>query len=79
VEVTVMDTTLRRVGDPHASLERLLVEEFLQTRGHTWRSLSGLERTEADTLLGSATLYATLRLAEIESRAHYLDEVRRLS
>lgn len=67
------------VEDPHAALERMLIDEFLGARGLTRHSASELPAAEATTLLRAASEYASLRLAEIESRAHYADEIHRPS
>ena len=57
---------------PSATLERVLLDEFLSARGHTWTSVRGLDPDEAAALLRGASEYASLRLAEIESRAEYI-------
>jgi len=63
--------------DPNAQLERALIEEFLALRGHTASSLEQLPAAEADALLKEACLYASGRLTEVESRAHYVHDVQR--
>ena len=65
--------------DPHAKLERILIDEFLESRGHTRESVNQLSAAEATKLLSTASEHASLRLAEIESRAHYVDEIHRSS
>jgi hypothetical protein len=66
------------VEDPHAALERMLIDEFLGARGLTRHSASELPAAEATRLLSAASEYASL-LAEIENRAHYVDEIHRPS
>jgi hypothetical protein len=61
--------------DPHGPLECALMDEFLSERGHTLQSVRGLPQPERRELLCGATSYATLRLAEIEARAHLFDEL----
>ena len=61
---------------PNAALERQLIAEFLAAHGHTLRSLTGLPAAEREQLLRDAAACATLRLAEIEARAHLIDEMR---
>jgi hypothetical protein len=63
--------------DPHGPLEYALIDEFLAERGHTWQSLGKLPPPERQELLRRAASYATLRLAEIESRAHFVDDLER--
>jgi hypothetical protein len=74
-----MERTTMSVEDPLAALERRLIDEFLALRGFTRGSIARLPASEAALLLGAACEYASLRLAEIESRAHYVDEMHRSS
>jgi hypothetical protein len=64
---------------PDAGLERVFIDEFLQARGHTPHSVLQLAEPERAALLRAAAEYASLRLAEIESRARYVDEIHRPS
>ena len=64
-----------RSADPHGPLERALIDEFLAERGHTLRSVDWLPLPERRELLFRAVSYATQRLAEIESRAHFVDDL----
>jgi hypothetical protein len=57
--------------DPHAALERQFIDEFLQSVGHTRRSVAELGTSGVSMLLRAASEYASLRLAEIECRARY--------
>jgi len=61
--------------DQTAPLERALIAEFLERRGVTLNSLSQLPEAEARALLREASSYASMRLAEVESRAHYVHEL----
>jgi hypothetical protein len=72
-----METYTKPVDDPLATLERLFIDEFLARRGYTPESIGRLPASEAAMLLSAACEYASLRLAEIESRAHYVDEMHR--
>jgi hypothetical protein len=67
------------IEDPHAALERRFIDEFLESAGHTRRSAGKLGTEEVSTLLRAASEYASLRLAEIECRARYADEIHRPS
>lgn len=64
-----------RSAGPHGALERALIDEFLAERGHTLRSVDWLPLPERRELLFRAMSYATQRLAEIESRAHFVDDL----
>jgi hypothetical protein len=66
-----------RQEDPRAQLERAFIEEYLRSRHQTLDSLKQLPADEADALLHEASLFASGRLAEVESRAHLFDELHR--
>jgi hypothetical protein len=57
----------------------MLIDEFLEARGLSRHSANELPAPEATTLLRAASEYASLRLADIESKAHYVDEIHRPS
>jgi hypothetical protein len=65
------------VGDPHSELERAFMAEFLQDRGHTLETVRMLPPGEAHALLQQASVYASCRLTEVESRAHFVDDMHR--
>lgn len=62
--------------DQTAELERALIAEFLEKRGHTLQTVRTLPEAEQHVLLREASLYASMRLSEVESRAHYVDDLR---
>ena len=64
------------LDDPHAALERALVHDFLLERGYTQETLRRLPLVEYERVLRVATAHASLKLAEVESRAHLLDELK---
>lgn len=61
--------------DQTAELELALISEFLDRRGHSLHSLSLLPDAERHALMREASLYASSRLSEVESRAHYVDDL----
>ena len=63
------------ITGPHTALERTLIEEYLASRGHTLRSIDDLPAGEREPMLRAATAAATLKLAEIEARAHLLERL----
>jgi hypothetical protein len=65
------------VGDPLSELERAFMAEFLQDRGHTLESVRMLPPARAHELLRQASIYASCRLTEVESRAHFVDDMHR--
>jgi hypothetical protein len=70
-----MEANAASIDDPLAALEITLIEEFLAQNGFTRDSLARLPPPEAARLLSAASEYASLRLAEIEARAHYVGEM----
>jgi hypothetical protein len=65
------------LGDPNGPLEQRLIDEYLESRGQTRRSVRELPEGEALPFLRAASDYASLRLAEIDARAHYADAIHR--
>jgi len=60
---------------PLSGLERSLIDEYLRLHGHDPAHLENLPAGQRDALLKSASLHASARLAEIESRANYVHEL----
>ena len=71
--MTSLDTQL---SDRNGPLEQRLIDDHLAGRGHTRHSLAMLGGSDAQALLRAASKYASLRLAEMEARGNYLDEIR---
>lgn len=70
------ETADRRIlRAPLADLERALIDTFLHARGYDTGTLAALPAPERDALLREASLHASTKLAEIEARSHYLDEL----
>ena len=63
------------VGDPLGELERAYITEYLQRQGHTPESVHALPTPAANELLKAASIYASGRLTEVESRSHYVGEM----
>lgn len=61
--------------DPHAELEKMLISEYLHERGFSLAGLRELPHEQAEALMKEASRYASTKLAELESRAHLVDEV----
>jgi hypothetical protein len=60
-----------------SSLERKYIREFLKAKGYTPQDLIRLPKEEASRLMRAACLYASLKLAEVESRAGFKYKIRR--
>lgn len=58
-----------------AELERAFIEEFLRARGHTMTTLRELSSETASVLLKEASVYASGRLTEVESRAQFVSDL----
>ncbi|MBZ5557979.1 MAG: hypothetical protein LAO77_11960 [Acidobacteriia bacterium] len=64
------------VDAPLGRIEQSLIEEFLRSRGHDQHTVKALPEAERHALLAEASVYASSKLTEVESRSHYLDELR---
>jgi hypothetical protein len=58
--------------DPQAQLERALIDEFLQKYGCNLATVDLKPPAERRSLLRQASLFAAVRLAEIDARAAYV-------
>jgi hypothetical protein len=61
---------------PLAQIEQSLIDEFLRSRGYDRHTVEALPQDERRALLTEASVYASSKLTEVESRSHYLDELR---
>lgn len=61
---------------PQSALERRFLREYLHEKGYRMEDLSKLPAEEAKKLMREACQYASLKLAEVESRAHFREEIR---
>ncbi len=73
-----MSTRRADTSPPQAPLSRLelaLIDEFMRARGYDPGKLSEVAEQERTALLKDASLYASIKLSEVESRSHFLDEI----
>lgn len=63
------------IEEPQAALERKYIEEYLYRKGYTLQSLQELPEEEAKQLMTEASIYASTRLAEVETKKHLLHEL----
>jgi hypothetical protein len=61
--------------DQTADLERKLIAEFLEQRGLTMHTLQALTEAEQHKIMREASLYASMRLSEVEARWRYVDDL----
>ena len=69
------DLPVPRRTDPTEQLEEALIDEFLRAHGHDRHSVQALPEDQARHLLTEASVYASSKLSEVESRAHYVHEL----
>ena len=67
---------VQRLEEPLAELERALIDEYLHGAGHDPATLRASADAATRILLIEASKYAAARMTEVESRAHYLRELR---
>jgi hypothetical protein len=60
---------------PQSALERKLIDEYLTEKGYHLSDLQALPEREARRLMREACRYASLKLAEVESRAQLRKEI----
>lgn len=67
---------------PESSLERMYIEAYLQRKGYTLHShelilhsIGALPTGEAKRLMTEASAYASIKLTEVETRAHFIEEI----
>jgi hypothetical protein len=61
---------------PQSALERHLVEDYLQSKGYTKEELQKLPKDQAKALMREACTYASLKLAELEAKSQFRDDIR---
>lgn len=61
--------------EPRAALEQAFIEDYLQRIGHTRESLRRLPPSQQAILMRTAASFATMKLSEIEARAHFVHEL----
>lgn len=61
---------------PQSALERRFIKEYLHEKGYLLEDLKRLPLEESKLLMTEACRYASLKLAEVESRAQFKKEIR---
>ena len=61
--------------DIHAFLEKTLIEAYLKGKGYTLEDLQNLPEEEAKQIMKEASTYASGKLAEVEVKAHFMQEL----
>ena len=60
---------------PQSTLERKYIQEYLHSKGASLESLGKLPKDEQQHLMREASKYASLKLAEVESRAKFRHDI----
>jgi predicted transcriptional regulator len=61
--------------DPNALLENALIKEYLKEKGYSHEDLKKLPADLVEKLMKEATQYASLKMEEVEARAHFVKEL----
>lgn len=67
------------MSDPQEKLASMYIEEFLRGKGYTFESVRQLPEEQAKKVMAEASTYAACKLAEVERRAHIMDEIHGVS
>ena len=73
--MTMRDPDAPKMEDVTAHLELALIEQFIRSRGIDPAKLHELPDDERVQLQKEAAAHTALKLAEMESRAHYVHEI----
>ena len=73
--MTDKNMRVQPMEDPEAQLERAFIDEYLRLHGHDPASVRALPEAQVVNLLEAASIYAAGKLAEFESRAHYVHDI----
>lgn len=60
---------------PESKLERILIKSFLLDKGFTAEKISELSEEERKKLMTEASQFASIKLAEVETRAKLIREI----
>jgi hypothetical protein len=60
---------------PQAKLEKAFIKEYLASKGYDLKDIPSLPRHIAKALMTEASLYASTKLAEIETRSALVKEL----
>lgn len=61
--------------DRNAFLESTLIEEYLREKGYSMEEFKKLPADVAEQLMKEASQYASLKMEEVEARAHFVKEL----
>ena len=61
--------------DPNALLENALIKEYLKEKGYSHEDLKNLPADLVEKLMKEATQYASLKMEEVQARAHFINDL----
>jgi hypothetical protein len=61
--------------DKQAELARSFIEERLKSHGYSLKTICELPPEEAKRMMIEASIYASIKLAEVEDRAHFVHSI----
>lgn len=64
-----------RTRGPQSALEKKYILEYLNSQGYCPQDLADMPREDARRLMTEASFYASLRLAEVEAKAKFLQKI----
>jgi len=65
----------QKMDEPKNAMEKALIEEYLVGQGYSREKLKDLPEELVKKLMQEATRYASLKLEEIQARAHFVEEI----
>ena len=66
---------IRPQEDPQGQLEHSFIEEYIRLRGYDPTKIHCLPEDQRHLLLKEASVHAAMRLADVDSKAHYIHEI----
>ena len=63
------------IEDRSALLENALIEEYLKEKGYSHEDLKKLPAELVEKLMKEASQYASLKMEEVQARAHFVKEL----
>ncbi len=63
------------VEDRNALLERALIKEYLFEKGYSLEDIKKMPAGVVEKLMKEASQYASLKMEEVEARAHFIKEL----
>jgi hypothetical protein len=78
-KANIIEENARPVKNPKVDLEMLYMDEYLYEKGYSIKELDTLPAEQATRLRTEASQYASLKLAELESRARLRARIKSVS